>query len=537
MRTYTCLIVDDEDLIIQRLEMFFRALSDQHKRFLLVGKAYSGAKGIEEALLLKPDIILSDIVMPHMDGITMIEELRTKLPDTQYILLTAYSSFEYAQRAIRAHIMEYIIKVPLKEAELRQALDKAADTLDAIRTKETEFQSLNLAVRENKYRVHKQFFNELIRGEIAADRASDFGSRMQVDFFRSFYCCFIVELSHYESFRREYSAADQGILKYAITNVVGETLAGFGTGAASELHDNRFIGFLAWDKTRSTMDTELACRTLGRQIVAHLKQYLNQEASVMFSAPYRGWESINQAYSEAAEACEDLYYQETKTVNTGEHRIRYHNDRREAVQHKLLELRSWTHRGLSRQELDAWMAELHQFVLEGPIQKLVMAPLLREIYRDMAAQWTSRSEADMTTEEFPLLFATFREQLQFISDFVIESQQEGKAVHRAEITKARRFMEQNLRERLTLQAIAEHVNLAPTYFSSLFKKTMSEGVVDYMNRRKIDLSIELLQKRDYSILELCEETGIVNEGYFCKLFKQHTGMTPKQYRKKLYGPK
>ncbi|MNC17091.1 DNA-binding transcriptional regulator AraC [compost metagenome] len=61
--------------------------------------------------------------------------------------------------------------------------------------------------------------------------------------------------------------------------------------------------------------------------------------------------------------------------------------------------------------------------------------------------------------------------------------------------------------------------------------------MDYINRRKIGLSLELLQARDYSILELCEAVGVVNEGYFCKLFKQHTGLTPKQYRKKIHGLK
>lgn len=140
-------------------------------------------------------------------------------------------------------------------------------------------------------------------------------------------------------------------------------------------------------------------------------------------------------------------------------------------------------------------------------------------------------------EEFPLQFMTFREQLRFISSFITECLQENKLVHRTEITRAQRFIERNLKLRLSLQAIADHVNLAPTYFSSLFKKTMKEGVVDYINRRKIELSLELLQSRDYSIMELCEEVGIVNEGYFCKLFKQYTGMTPKQYRKKIHGLK
>jgi len=80
MRDYTCFIVDDEHLIIQRLELFFHERSLRDKRFHLVGKANNGLKGIEEIVKLKPDIVISDIVMPRMDGISMIEQLKPKLP-------------------------------------------------------------------------------------------------------------------------------------------------------------------------------------------------------------------------------------------------------------------------------------------------------------------------------------------------------------------------------------------------------------------------------------------------------------------------
>jgi len=305
-RDYTCFIVDDEDLIIQRLELFFNELSHRDRRFVLVGKANNGLNGIEEIIKLKPDIVISDIVMPRMDGISMIEQLKAELPHTQYILLTAYSSFEYAQRAIQANVLEYIVKVPLREADLNRALDKAAGILNEFEKKEAEFHSLNVSVLENKYRVRKQFFNELIRGEIPSHRASDFANRMQFHFFQANYCCFIVEMNTYESFRNEYAAADQNILKYAITNIIEETVMNGSSGVAADLSDNRFIGFLSWENNRSDMETEYACLSLGGQIISHLHQYLNKRVSVAFGSPHRGWESIKQAYTEAKNVSEDF---------------------------------------------------------------------------------------------------------------------------------------------------------------------------------------------------------------------------------------
>ncbi|KRE75457.1 response regulator transcription factor [Paenibacillus sp. Soil750] len=533
MRDYTCFIVDDEDLIIQRLELYFSELSHKETRFHLVGKANNGLKGIEEILKLKPDIVISDIVMPRMDGIAMIEQLKLELPHTQFILLTAYSTFEYAQRAIHANVMEYIVKVPLNEADLDRALGKAAGILDEVKKKEEEFQSLNVSVLENKYRVRKQFFNELIRGEIPPHRASNFANRMDSQFFQANYCCFIVEMNLYESFRNEYSAVDQNILKYAITNVIEETVMNSGRGVATDLSDNRFIGFLSWENNRSEMDTEFACQELGSQIVTHLQQYLNQRVSVAFGGPHRGWESIKQAYTEAQNVSEDFYYHAEKVVKTPAHRFHYRNDKREEFQQKLADFLVGVQRQVSKEELEKEFAELNQYASDHKIHRSIMAPMLRDLYRDIIMKFKSGNTSTTEIAEFPIEFMAFREQLAYISDFTFEYVHAGQLLHRAEIMRAMRFIEKNLKQRLTLEAIAEDVNLAPSYFSSLFKKTMNEGVISYINRKKIQLALELLNVQDYSLLELCEEVGIVNEGYFCKLFKEYTGDTPKQYRIKM----
>ncbi|MGG1519518.1 response regulator [Paenibacillus oryzisoli] len=533
VRDYTCFIVDDEDLIIQRLELFFSELSHRERRFRLVGKANNGLKGIEEILQLKPDIVISDIVMPRMDGIAMIEQLKPELPHTQYILLTAYSSFEYAQRAIQANVLEYIVKVPLNEADLDRALDKAAGILDEVKKKEEEFQSLNVSVLENKYRVRKQFFNELIRGEIPSHRVSHFAGSMQFQFFQANYCCFIVEMNLYESFRNEYSAADQNILKYAMTNVIEETVMHYGRGTATELADNRFIGFLSWENNRSEMDTEYACQALGNQLVSHLHQYLNQSVSVAFGGSHRGWASIQQAYLEAHNVSDDFYYHAEKVVKTPAHRFHYRNERKADFQQKLADFLTWVQRKASKEELEKELADLNQFVTDHKIHKSIMAPMLRDLYRDIAAKFKAGNTLTLDVAEFPMEFMAFQEQLAYIGDFTFAYVHAGQLLHRAEIMGALRFIEKNLTQRLTLEAIAEDVNLAPSYFSSLFKKTMNEGVISYINRKKIQLALELLNVRDYSLLELCEEVGIVNEGYFCKLFKEYTGDTPKQYRIKM----
>ncbi|MNI52977.1 Bifunctional transcriptional activator/DNA repair enzyme AdaA [compost metagenome] len=230
---------------------------------------------------------------------------------------------------------------------------------------------------------------------------------------------------------------------------------------------------------------------------------------------------------------EDFYYHAEKVVKTPAHRFHYHNERKEDFQQKLTDFLAWLPRKVSKEELDKKLAVINQYAADNKIHKSIMAPMLRDLYRNITAKFKSGSTLTTEVEEFPIEFMTFQEQLAYIGDFTFEYVHAGQILHRTEIMRAMQFIEKNLKQRLTLEAIAEDVNLAPSYFSSLFKKTMNEGVISYINRKKIQLSLEMLNAQDYSLLELCEEVGIVNEGYFCKLFKEYTGETPKQYRIKM----
>lgn len=323
---------------------------------------------------------------------------------------------------------------------------------------------------ENKYRVRKQFFNELIRGEIPSHRASDFANRMQFHFFQANYCCFIVEMNRYESFRNAYSASDQSILRYAITNIIEETVMNGGSGVAADLSANRFIGFLSWENHRSDLETEYDCQALGGQIVSHLHQYLNVRVSVAFGGPHRGWESIKQAYTEAQKVSDDFYYHTEKAVKTPMHRFQYHNDRKEEFQQRLAEFLDGLKRKVSKDELEKAFADLNQFVTDHKIHKSIMVPMLRDLYRDITVKFKSGNKLTTEVAEFPIECMSFREQLAYIGDFTYDYVHAGQLLHRAEIMSAIQFIERNLKQRLTLEAIAEEVNLAPSYFSSLFKK-------------------------------------------------------------------
>ncbi|WP_240762139.1 response regulator [Paenibacillus thalictri] len=530
---YSCLIVDDEDLILQRLEQFFAGPGMNRGSFRLAGKAYSGHEGIAMALELKPDIVITDIVMPGMNGLEMIEQLRNRLPHANFIILSAYSDFHYAKRAIQNNVSDYLIKVPLNEDDLRDCLDKAAKRLSETEQKESEVRELNISMLENQHRIRKQFFTDLLQGAHGPQRAAEFAAKFKLNLQVESYCCFVVEMNDYPSFRTEYGLSDQNVLKYGLSNILEETIAAAGAGFASELEGNRFVGFVSWPSRHSALEWERQCQELGRQVVSHVKQYLKRSVSVGFSGRSHGWSELVNSYRQAKASCDDSFYWGAGLVITPSQSIQYHAEDEPHVKTMLGRMLQQIEPGITEQELVELISAFQSHASELKMQREAMTKLLRECLETAKGKMRAWQSASTSELNAALEYLPFREQLSLIKEHLLACMKSNTSQLREEIVKAKLYIERNMAKKLSLQQVADAVNLTPAYFSSLFKKEMNQGLVEYVNQRKIERSLELLQQKDYTNQELCDALGIANEAYFCTLFKQITGCSPKQYRRKV----
>ena len=119
------IIIDDEEWV----RFLIKGLVPWDKLGMKVlGEATDGLEGVSLCLKLKPDIVLVDIRMPIMDGLTVLEKLSHDLPDTKIIIISGYNEFEYAQKALKSRAFDYILK-PVDEDELISTLGKARDEI------------------------------------------------------------------------------------------------------------------------------------------------------------------------------------------------------------------------------------------------------------------------------------------------------------------------------------------------------------------------------------------------------------------------
>lgn len=158
---YKVLLVDDEYFPREALKT---TISWEEYGCTICGEAKNGFDGIEKALELKPDIILTDINMPFMDGLDMIMHLQKEQPDILYSIVTGYSEFEYAKRGIELGVQHFIVK-PIDDKELIKNIKNMVEILDMKHEKDREYESLKFWAEKNSEENRKNFLNMLLMEE------------------------------------------------------------------------------------------------------------------------------------------------------------------------------------------------------------------------------------------------------------------------------------------------------------------------------------------------------------------------------------
>lgn len=159
---YKVLLVDDEFFAREALKA--SVMWEQYGCFICA-EAKNGAEGLETARTLQPDIIIADINMPIMNGLTMIEQLKDELPETVFLVLTGYSEFEYAKRGIELGLNYFLMK-PVESGSMEETLQKVVTFLDGEKKKRMEYQSLRFWASDNITDNRSRLLEMLLKNEI-----------------------------------------------------------------------------------------------------------------------------------------------------------------------------------------------------------------------------------------------------------------------------------------------------------------------------------------------------------------------------------
>lgn len=473
------IIVDDE--IIERKAMK-KFITDSFTHIEVVAEAANGRLAIEEAKKHQPDVMFMDIHMPGIDGLEAIRQIKQKLPQTKFIMVSAYDSFEYAKQAMKEGVKEYILKPSNKQ-----------ETLESLLRVEKEITQERMLVEQTKQQLteteklgKQQVLSAILQNEVSADIEALY-KKLFPDAQTAYF--FVIIGSDLKT------ASELLAEKPYLVKEQGEKLIFMLVSDKKSLHHVKADALmLARNLCQSQSsviigiglpNSELTKLSASYQQALLASTQLTVEGSVPYGYPLLQ-EKADGTIRKLEKAILDV-------ITAG--RVE------QAADYFTLYFEHVTKQGNSVKGVREWVLRL-KHALEDKGVNLCDANVL---------------EAE-TKGDFIEIIRYFAEKMIL------------KAEGNDPISKAKAYIHDHYRESFSLEDVAEYVELTPTYFTKLFKDQTQQTFIDYVTDYRIEKSKELLRQTNLSLKEIAYEVGYKDPNYYSRVFKKWTNESPKQFR-------
>lgn len=529
------LIVDDEAIV----RMNLKSMIDWEKEgFFILGEAENGKIGLELILREKPDIVITDIKMPVMDGLEMIREANRECDGIRYVVLSSYEEFGLLKTAMNYGVTEYLLKLELTPAILKKTLESQRETL--LRDKDhLSGREMSAAGKAARF-LHRVLAGYYVSGELETllEQASP-----DIDPHRL--SCIAIRFSPLNK-RNSFGNEDYRTIEAAAQSIINDITKPYFRGI-SFLADSGLCLFVY-----SPQETGAKIPEMCGVIIQMLRQYLNLAAAAGISSLEGSWEAINRIMIDAIRTTEEVFFRGYGvTVYSAELDTDVSETHSQAVY-------DWAEP--YRQALELRQVEKVKTIL----QKLndILMPIQKSNVSAYTSSRLSRAEIFnlcfsmvgitlSVLKKEPVKQALFDENL-YETIGVIETLEElrewmklfemkvldffnslpEKSYEDHIVIAAKRYIAENCRRPISLNIASKELSISAGYLSSVFKRRTNIGFVEYVTKAKIDEAKNLLLSGQYKIYEVSNMVGYEDDGYFIKTFHKITGMTPKEFIKK-----
>lgn len=532
------LLVDDETYVTESLAATIPW------RDLGVSQIYQAASAIEAMSLLEEqsiDIMITDIRMPGMDGLELIEQAQQRWPDLRCMLLTGYSDFQYAKKAIQLKAVDYLLK-PVNDDDFILNLEQHISALRQEWEKAEQYHRLVYSRKSDLGVLRQNLLQELVLGGIRSAEAirsklAQYEIAVQVND-----TALLMAVQLGKRFERM-DAASVALMEYAIGNIAEDIFgAPYRVWHGKAPHDCLVIIVSAAPETDSFAFVKERIYKLGAIFQQEVGSYLKGDIALVISHWFTFPEGLSAAYREALAAMFRLKQEETALLfmedmpdspRTGANAIEELYKPPSLIH--LLEARQWA---AARSKLD----KLFDAMAGSPISR----EELYEIYFTVmnASLYVSHKQGLDAGGMAPAGVDIWLDRSRFSSlDKLkgwaaetlgrLERQTEdgGESYSKKHIIcQVQELVTGDPGADVSVKTIADKVFLHPVYLSKIFKNETGESLGDYIIRIRMERAVYLLKHTNKKIYEITAELGYQNPQYFSKVFKKVYGMTPNEYR-------
>ncbi|MDF2651245.1 MAG: DNA-binding response regulator [Paenibacillus sp.] len=484
----------------------------------------------------KPDLILTDIKMPVMDGMQLIRQIRESDHQTKIIILTVYEEFDLVHKSLQLGVSDYILKLKMSIENIVSVLQKIKQH---IQTDRVPSSSQTHEAKVDSHHLKEQVVKDyLFYGRYTDEEFAGMVTKLKFRLHPERLILCVMTIDDFGQMEARFNDKHGNLIRFSLVNMIHEILGGYHCGEVIHEKDEKYILLFSFQDIWSEQKVFQKLHEVLSHIQSVIKTYLNASVTFGISSLYHGYSALKKMYRECVSALEQRYFlgyekfvrcdapgTESLQAITNMKFEKMLDDSKEATHE-----RYYNEIETGIKKLAFGIRVTKEDVKLMFIRWIHWPTVNFNIYMDdisvIALDYAGRIYQSPTLDETILIFE------QYLSE--IRRCQEKKKYVSKEIAEAVKFIKGNYNQDISLQEVADHVQLSASYLSSLFKKDLQLSFVEYLNHYRIEMAKDMLVNTHLKSYEIAEQVGYKDDSYFSRIFKKMTSRRPHEFRKQWF---
>jgi two-component system, response regulator YesN len=531
------IIADDEVKVCQ---LIYKLIDWNELDMEVVGISHNGIDALEQVKEKKPDIVITDIRMPGYDGIELIRLCREINEYIDFIIISGYAQFEYAQKVIKYGVCDYLLK-PIKKEELINNLEKMKEKYADRMNKLTNEEKLKARLKVDIEKLRSRIFTEILLNKSIQNldlKIQNINEEYHYKFQEGNFQAITIKI---DLGFKEIEKNKISILKSKATDIFNNHL--FSECFDLEIYFQDSVGYCILNYKESCK------KIIRKKLKLALDELLIQKNIFMDLEVTLGIGSIVEDLSKLYQSFRVAYYAMEERILLGRGKLIENveiRDNHQYITGVLSELNKSMEKSIEILDKDLLIASVDEFkkmlVENQNISGEEIIDSVNEIFKiyvilvrnnmmeiENKAEFSNEfniyiNNCGSVEEIFEYLKNKFLKSL----DKIIEGKRQADT---KPIRVAKEYIKQNYMKQISLEEVSSFVGFNSSYFSHLFKKESGKNFLEYLSETRMNKAKEFLKETNLSIAVICEKVGYCDIKHFTKSFKKIAGIKPNEYRK------
>lgn len=533
MSLYRIILVDDEEEVRKGM---IRKLDWQKLGFEVVGDAENGEEALEKIEQLEPEVVMTDIRMPYMDGLTLTARIRQKYPSIKVLIFSGFDDFEYAQQAIKLNVTEYVLK-PVNMEEMTEILNRVRENLDSEIEQRRNVDSLRERYLNSLPILRELFLNDMVRGGVDSTliemKLKEYG--VNILHARKWVIA-LVSIEVGEESEERILSRHRELIPISVRSLIEDNLKSscrfvlFNTSAGITL-----IAAMDEGNTQTGLIDRLG------DVCKECRRILEVTVTIAVGHSCTSLEKIGETYQSAVDALgykaivgagKTIYINDVEPMSRGKLQLDALDEAelvaaiKFAPGDKIQEVIGTLMGRMGDAKVHMRQHQLYMLSIVNCITQLMQQYNLNpgDMF-DVQGQYTDILSAMERREDFEawILKVSLR-----MSEAM--NKERDNTTRRA-ILEAKQYIQDNYQNpELSVEMLCRRLHMSPAYFSTMFRKETGQTYIAYLTEVRLNKAVELLNETDDKTYVIAQKVGYQEQNYFSYVFKKRFGVSPTKFR-------